>query len=54
MAKMLILDKEAYTDVETGKMINSGFLNGLEVEDAKKKVIEYLEENKIGEKESKL
>ena len=44
------LSKEAFTDVSTGKMINSGFLNGLEVADAKKKVIEYLENNKIGTK----
>lgn len=42
------IDKEAYTDTETGKMINSGFLNGLEVKDAKEKVISYLEENKLG------
>ncbi len=41
--------EEAYTDVETGKLINSGFLNGLEVADAKAKMIEYLEENKLGE-----
>ncbi|MBR6034413.1 MAG: leucine--tRNA ligase [Clostridia bacterium] len=44
------LEKEAFTDVETGKLINSGFLNGLSVENAKTKVIEYLESNKIGEK----
>ena len=44
------LSKEAFTDVATGKMINSVFLNGLEVADAKKKVIEYLEKNKIGTK----
>ena len=31
-------------------MINSGFLNGLEVKEAKKEVIKYLEENKIGTK----
>ncbi len=42
------LSKEAFTDVATGKLINSGFLNGLEVQDAKKKVIEYLEQNHIG------
>lgn len=48
--KNVDLSKEAFTDVETGKMINSGFLNGLEVKEAKKKVIEYLEENKIGTK----
>ena len=44
------LDKEAFTDVETGKLINSDFLNGLEVKDAKSKIINYLEENKIGER----
>lgn len=44
------LNKEAFTDVSTGKLINSGFLNGLEVKDAKKKVIEYLEEHNIGAK----
>ena len=44
------LSKEAFTDVSTGKLINSGFLNGLEVKDAKKKVIQYLEEHNIGAK----
>ena len=44
------LENQAFTDVATGKMINSGFLTGLSVEDAKKKVIEYLEENNIGTK----
>ena len=44
------LEKEAFTDVETGKIINSDFLNGLEVKDAKSKIIEYLEQNKIGER----
>ena len=44
------IEKEAFTDVATGVLINSGFLNDLSVTDAKKKVIEYLEENKIGEK----
>ena len=38
----------AFTDVQTGTLVNSGFLDGLEVTDAKKKIIEYLEENKIG------
>ena len=42
--------KEAFIDVETGVLINSGFLNDLSVEDAKKKVIEYLENNNIGTK----
>lgn len=44
------LSKEAFTDVATGVLINSGFLDGLSVTDAKKNVIEYLEENKIGSK----
>ena len=44
------LKEKAFTDVETGTIINSGFLNGLEVSEAKKKIIEYLEENKIGSK----
>ena len=34
--------------LQTGTLVNSGFLDGLEVADAKKKIIEYLEENKIG------
>lgn len=44
------LNKEAFIDVETGILVNSGFLNNLSVTDAKKKVIEYLEENNIGTK----
>ena len=44
------LSKEAFTDVATGILVNSGFLNGLSVSDAKKKVIKYLEDNKIGHK----
>ena len=44
------LEKEAFTDVETGNLINSDFLNGLEVKDAKSKIIDYLEANRIGER----
>ena len=44
------LSKEAFTDVATGILINSGFLDGLSVTDAKSKVIKYLEDNKIGSK----
>ncbi len=44
------VQKEPFTDVETGILINSDFLNDLSVEDAKIKVIKYLEDNKIGEK----
>ena len=39
----------AFTDVETGKLVNSGFLNGLEVADAKAAMIEFLEKAGIGE-----
>ena len=44
------LENEAFTDVETGTLVNSDFLNGLEVKEAKKKVIEYLESHNIGTK----
>lgn len=40
----------AFTDVATGKMCNSGFLDGMEVKDAKKAIIEWLEEKGIGHK----
>ena len=42
------ISKEAF--VEDGKHINSDFLNGLDKENAINKMIEYLEENKIGKK----
>jgi leucyl-tRNA synthetase len=42
------VQNEAYTDVETGILVNSGFLNGLEVADAKAKMIEHLEKEGIG------
>ena len=42
------VEKEAFTDVETGKLCNSEFLNGLEVADAKKAIIKWLEENNKG------
>ncbi len=42
------VQEEAYTDVATGKLVNSGFLDGLEVAEAKKKIIAYLEEKQIG------
>ena len=45
------IDEEAFTDVETGILINSGFLNDLSVVEAKKKVIEYLENHHIGKKQ---
>ena len=42
------VEKEAFTDCETGIMVNSGILDGLSVEDAKKRIIEYLTEKGIG------
>ena len=44
------VQEAAYTDVATGKLINSGFLNGLEVAEAKEKMIAYLEEKGIGKR----
>jgi len=43
------VEKEAFTDCATGKMVNSGFLNGLTVEEAKKAIIEWLEKEGVGE-----
>lgn len=42
------VQEEAYTEVASGKLINSGFLDGLEVAEAKKKMIAFLEEKGIG------
>lgn len=44
------VDEAAFTDTETGILVNSGFLNGLEVKEAKKKILEWLEEKGIGKK----
>ncbi len=49
-----IIDKSAYPNAQigdkVGKMINSGFLNGLEVKDAIKKILEEIEDLEIGER----
>ena len=37
------VNEAAFTDVATGRLVNSGFLNGMEVEEAKKAITEYLE-----------
>ncbi len=42
------VQEEVFTDVATGKLVNSDFLNGLEVAEAKEKIIAYLEEKGIG------
>ena len=44
------VQKEAFTDVATGKLVNSDFLNGLEVSEAKNKIIEWLSANGKGER----
>ena len=42
------VQEEAFTDCATGVLTNSGFIDGLSVEDAKVKMIKWLEDNKIG------
>ncbi len=42
------INEAAFTDVATGVLVNSEFLNGLEVKDAKEKMIEFLEKKGIG------
>ena len=44
------VEKEAFTDCETGVMVNSGFLDGLSVEEAKEKIKDYMEEKGFGHK----
>lgn len=44
------VDEAAYTATDSGKLVNSGFLNGLEVEQAKEKMVEWLEQKGIGRK----
>ena len=40
--------KEAFTDCATGKMVNSGFLTGMTVEEAKKAITDWLEKEGKG------
>lgn len=44
------VQEAAYTNTNSGKMVNSGFLNGLEVPQAKEKILEWLTEKGIGKK----
>ena len=46
------IKEEAYTD--EGVVVNSGFLDGLTTNDAKEKMIKYLEAKNIGERRKKL
>jgi len=44
------VSEAAYTTTDTGEMVNSGFLNGLEVKDAIQKTIDFLEHEKLGKR----
>ena len=43
------VEEAAFTDVQTGTLVNSDFLNGMSVAEAKKAIIEWLAEKGIGE-----
>lgn len=43
------ISKEAYSNSENGVLVNSGQFDGLPVLEAKKKITEYLVENRLGE-----
>jgi leucyl-tRNA synthetase len=42
------IENEAFTDIENGTMVNSGFLDGLEVKAAKEKISDWLELKGLG------
>ncbi|MBQ3552271.1 MAG: leucine--tRNA ligase [Clostridia bacterium] len=42
------IEREAFVECSTGTLVNSGFLNGLSVDEAKKAMINWLEENGLG------
>ncbi len=42
------VQNEAFTDIQTGTMVNSGFLNGMSVAEAKKAIIEHVEKEGFG------
>ena len=44
------VQEAAYTNTASGILVNSGFLNGMEVAKAKESIIEFLEEKNIGTK----
>ena len=44
------VQEECFPDVQTGTLVNSDFLNGLSVAEAKKKIIDFLTEKGIGER----
>ena len=44
------VQEECYSDVATGTLVNSGFLNGMSVAEAKKAAVEYAMEHGFGER----
>ena len=46
------VQKAPYTECTTGKLVNSGFLNGMSVEDAKMAIQEWLTERNLGERKT--
>ncbi len=44
------VQEAAYTDITDGVMVNSGFLNGMKVAEAKKAIIDWLTEQGLGER----
>ena len=46
------IEKEAYTDCAEGILVNSGFLNGLHVDEAKEKMFAWLEEQGKGHRQT--
>ena len=47
-AATFLVEEQAYTG--NGKIINSDFLNGMNIEDAKEKVVSMLSEKQMGKK----
>ena len=44
------VQEAAFDDIQDGVMVNSGFLNGMKVADAKKAIIDYIEQQKLGQR----
>ena len=46
------IEKEAFTDIESGILVNSDMLNGLTVDEAKKKISQYLTDKNLGQEKT--
>lgn len=46
------VDKEAYTDTSQGTIVNSGFINGMEVNEGIEHISKWLEDKKLGVKKT--